>query len=192
MLDGVGRAVEPVLAGDDRRDLSGLGVFGDIGLRVGGDDQDARRFVGVVSDLVASFRAAWQRHDVAFRELAIAVVQAHRGSSAEHDQLLFGPVVEVIDELPRAGLELPERGTEGSSLGPDDPPRPDAATPVGDVFPDIAGVVLLRQRFPPSQRERRSRSGAFSGRNVVTGGASWNGASAAAAAEAIFNVTSPG
>ena len=38
----------------------------------------------------------------------------------------------------------------------------------------------------------RAPSGGFSGRNVVVGGAAWNGPSVAASLDAIFSVTSPG
>jgi hypothetical protein len=66
---------------DDRGNLACLRVFRDVRFGVYGDDEDARRRVAVVSDLVTAFRPAQERDDIALRQLVIPVVHAYGGSS---------------------------------------------------------------------------------------------------------------
>ena len=53
-------------------DLAGLGILGHIWANVRGHDQDSRRRIRLISDLVAAVWASWQRHDVSLAELSIA------------------------------------------------------------------------------------------------------------------------
>ena len=58
VLRGVGRPEEPVRAVGDRGDLARLRVLGHVGIRIRRDDQDTRRSVAVVPDLVAALGPA--------------------------------------------------------------------------------------------------------------------------------------
>jgi hypothetical protein len=108
VIHRIAGAVKAVLPVDDRGDLPGLGVFGDIGLGVSGDDEDTCRRVAVVPDLVTTLRPERERQDVALRQPVVSVVHPDRGLSAQDHQQLLGAVVEVVDELGGAGLELPK------------------------------------------------------------------------------------
>src|SRR6266404_3618840 len=140
VLDGIAGAVKPMLSFDDDPDLARLGIFGDIRIGTRSDDQHARDRVAVVADLMSTLPAARERHDVALRELALAVVHPNRRTAAQHDEHLLAPVMEVVDELRRTRLELPDRSVQRAAGRAHDPASADA-TPVGHVIPDVAGFV---------------------------------------------------
>src|SRR5262249_7853968 len=130
-------AEEPALAADPDSDLAAV-VLGDIGISIGRNDEHACGLVAFVPDLVPSLGAAREADDIALPQLPVAVVHSHRGPAAQHDKKFLARVVEVIDELPLAGLKLPDRRAQGSC--PNESPRPDAA-PVGNLVPDVAAVL---------------------------------------------------
>jgi hypothetical protein len=150
VLHLVADAVEAVPAADDDRDLAAVGVLGHVGVGVRRDEEHACGPVAVVPDLVPASRPARKRHDVAFRQNALAVVHPHSRLPAQHDEELLGRVVEVVDELRRSGLELPQRGAERAVLGSHQPACPDAAAPARDVVPDVRGLVAHAGRLRAS------------------------------------------
>jgi hypothetical protein len=94
VLDGVGRAVVRVLPVDDRRDLPGLGILGDVRVRVRGDDQDACDVLAVVADLMSALRPARERDHVALGEHTLRVAHPDGRRPAQHHEKLFGAAVE--------------------------------------------------------------------------------------------------
>ena len=78
------RPVGPV--GANQSDLARVRVLRDIGAHVGGHDQHTRNVSPIVSNLVAAGRTTRKRHDIAFLQLSVAVVQAHRRLATNDDE----------------------------------------------------------------------------------------------------------
>ena len=91
---------------------------------------------------MATFRPARQRNHVALAKLPVAVVETNSRLTAENNEHLLAAVMEVIDELRPARLELPDRSAERTILRAGQTPRPDA-TPVRNIVPNVVRIRHL-------------------------------------------------
>lgn len=139
MLDSIFDTEKPTAAPDPDADLATV-VLSDVGIGVGRDDEDAHRFVALVSDLVPSLCTAREADHVALSQLTVTVRHANSRCSAQHDEQFLARVVEVVDELSLARLKLPHRSAQAS--GSNEPSRTDTV-PVGEVIPDVIGVLHI-------------------------------------------------
>jgi len=155
VLDLVARSVESVLTVNDRCHLARV-VLGHIGIDVTCNDQDPRNRVSVVSDLVPTLRPAWKRQHLALRKDAITVMHQDGRRPSQDDQQLLASVVEVIDELRRSRLKLPNRCAEGIRRRPNKLPCSES-TPIRNLVPNVRGVLAHAMTIPRRARLSRQR-----------------------------------
>jgi hypothetical protein len=104
--DLVTGAMKPVIAVDDRCHFARV-VLSYIGIDVASDYENPSNRLGIVPDLVATLWAARKRQHIAFLQDAVTVMHQDGRRPPKNDEQLFASAVEVVDELRRPGLKLP-------------------------------------------------------------------------------------
>jgi hypothetical protein len=141
--------MKPVIAVDDRCHFARV-VLSYIGIDVAPDYENPSNRLGIVPDLVATLGAARKRQHIAFLQDAVTVMHQDGRRPPKNDEQLFAPVMEVVDELRRPGLKLPNRCAEGIRRRPNKFSCSES-TPIWNLVPNIRGVLAHALRILQSR-----------------------------------------
>jgi hypothetical protein len=142
-------AMKPVIAVDDRCHFARV-VLSYIGIDVASDYENPSNRLGIVPDLVAPLGAARKRQHIAFLQDAVTVMHQDGRRPPKNDEQLFASVMEVVDELRRPGLKLPNRCAEGIRRRPNKFSCSES-TPIWNLVPNIRGVLAHALRILQSR-----------------------------------------